>query len=124
MSAARGAISSAAKARTVSRSMSIVSPRSKFNSDIRTASRSGTCFCDLLQGVEAGDVPGQRTGGDGVGTAEPSLARARPPRKIPVDGGDADLVLARRLTGTAVIASAATGRDHLSANGFEGLQIS
>src|SRR4051794_37274599 len=34
MSAARGAISSAAKARTVSRNMSIVSPRSKFNPEV------------------------------------------------------------------------------------------
>src|SRR3954453_2781266 len=81
------------------------------------------CFCDLLQSVEAGHVPGQRTGRDGVGAAEPGLAGAGPSRKIPVDRGDADLVLARRLAGTAVVAGAAAGRDHLSADRLERLQI-
>src|SRR5689334_17496799 len=80
-------------------------------------------FCGLLQSVEAGDVPGQRTRGHGVGAAEPGLARAGPPRKIPVDRGDADLVLARGLAGTAVVAGAAAGRDDLSADRLEGLQI-
>src|SRR3712207_8772085 len=78
---------------------------------------------DILQGLEARDVPGQGARRDGVGAPEPGLPGPGPPGEVAVDGADADLVLGRRLAGAAIVAGAASRRHDLRADRREGLQI-